>query len=547
MANPTVLDALTLGRVVYITNSAVISTTGLHLRQGNATDGGAVFMGDGGLIMTQTLVYSNTAINGGALYNASGQVTLDSNDLRDNQATNGGAFYHAGGTSLLQNNIIRNNTATDGGGIYNASSGLTVWHNTLYANSATNGGGFYTTDSSPNLVNNVFANNTATTGHAIYSTVSYTPDYNDTDPAANAYGGSASAGPNSLSVDPLFVDAPSGDFHLQDNSPVIDRGDPAMTLVYDFEGDLRPGGQGFDMGIDEIPGCRARILREPGIIYGNVQLAVDHSIPGDVVEVTSDRECRGVHPFDTGTQIISQTVHITHNLTLVGGYNSDFGSVTGQTVLNPVTQGRAMLITDTAVVTIGNFLLTNGQATGLGGGPAGGDAGGGLYYHGSGGMISNTTFYSNTAEYGSGLFNAGGGLTLTNSAVWSNTATFEGGGIYNDSDAMGLVGNEIYQNLAQRGGGIYNDTGLMILETNEVHHNSVVNGGAGLGGGFYNNNSASTLDLGNRFYNKRFRSGWWGHLQQRWQSDRLEHADLLQYHRQRRGRHLRCWQQQHSA
>ena len=41
------------------------------------------------------------------------------------------------------------------------------------------------------------------------------------------------------------------DFHLKPGSPAIDRGSPIDAPNYDFEGDPRPAGSGYDIGMDE--------------------------------------------------------------------------------------------------------------------------------------------------------------------------------------------------------------------------------------------------------------------------------------------------------
>ena len=52
--------------------------------------------------------------------------------------------------------------------------------------------------------------------------------------------------------DPLFVDKASGDFHLQDGSAALDRGDVSAAPAQDFEGEVRPGVDGLvDIGVDE--------------------------------------------------------------------------------------------------------------------------------------------------------------------------------------------------------------------------------------------------------------------------------------------------------
>ena len=572
--NPTVLDALTLGRVVYITGTAEVEIAGLHLRYGEGVNGGAIFAGgDSVLTMTHNQVYSSTATNGGALYNesgtvylhgntqtggvdnlifgnsavsggavynAGGQLTLDDNILRANQATTGGAVYQTGGTAQLQNNILRENTATTGGAVYNNAGDLSVWHNTFYQNSAGggsgDGAGFYTIPDTPDLRNNIFYSDSGS--NIIYGPGSFTVNYNNVYPAGSPLDGGAQNGTGNLfAVDPDF-ESPGDDFHLKSTSPVIDRGDPAMSLFLDFEGDYRPSDQGFDMGADEQASCRARIVRT-GEIYGNIQRAVDNSIPDDVIQVSMGT-CGGVHPYLDGGQTLSQTVHITHNLTLHGGFSLDFSSggedgpfgfgssdPTASTI-DAMGLGRTVLVTNSAVITMRRFNLGNGDATGLGGGPGGGDAGGGIYYAGSRIRMEHVDFYYNSAGYGGAFYNAGdnvdmynswinentasvdggaifnasGVITITGSPestrVYSNTAVGRGGGIYNDTGEVRLLNNnsvELYSNQADQGGFIYNNTGQVRMENNVIFSNSANEGGA-----IYNNTGSMTLDLGNKLY-----------------------------------------------
>jgi hypothetical protein len=47
---------------------------------------------------------------------------------------------------------------------------------------------------------------------------------------------------------PRLKDAASGDFHLESDSPAIDRGDPAVMISVDYEGVSRPQGAKVDSG-----------------------------------------------------------------------------------------------------------------------------------------------------------------------------------------------------------------------------------------------------------------------------------------------------------
>ena len=571
----TTLDALSLGHVVYVTGSVTVTIDGLHLRGGLAVDGGAIFAGSGTLTVTRSHILSNNAVNGGALYNlaatttisgcqvysntatlgggaysAGGVLTFTSNDVRFNEAADkGGGFYHAGGSANVQNNIIRNNQALEGGGVYNAGTGLGIVHNTFYINTATTGGGLYSTNGDPTVVSNIFYNNAASTGTAIYGPASLTPDYNDVMPPSGAYSGGVLAGAHTLFVDPLFVDAPSGDFHIQDDSPVIDMGDPSVMVLRDFEGDYRPADQGFDIGADERQGCWARIVRT-GVIYGNPQWAIDASIPGDVIQVTIG-ECRGVHSYNDGGTVISQTIHIPHDLTIDGGYKRDFSGLASPrqyaypdpnaTTLNPMGLGRAVLVTNSATVTMTRLILVNGDAAGLGGGPSSADAGGAIYFNDSDGILESVDVYSSTADYGGAIYNtsgdidihdnwlsfntatndggaiynASGTMTITTLAaddggtrMFSNTAGNQGGGIYNDSGSLLILDNSIdvdggqsAQNSADEGGYLYNNIGQAYLENNTIYSNSAKDGGA-----IYNNTGTLVLE-GNDIYNNSVTSG----------------------------------------
>ncbi len=572
IAHPTIIEALGQGRVVYIANSAVISLVGLSLVHGNGDNGGAVLVKNGQLTMQGCVISDSHAINGGGLYHQAGTVNLSGNQWVNNKAThggaiyngggtltvnantlqnnsvssNGGAIYHNGGTSQIQNNIIWHNLASEsGGGLYNGNSGLTVWHNTIVGNMAARGGGLFTLNDTPSVVNNIFAQNNL---HSIYSEVAYKCDYNDAFPATNAYGGGATAESHSLTVDPLFSDAASGDFHLSENSPMRDKGNPSMTLRADFDSppDYRPGEQGFDLGADERGSCLTKLVRT-NQIFASLQEAIDTSLPDDEILVSAS-ECKGVHAFVFNGQTFFQTVHIAHRLTLRGGFSlPDFKiqypsildsgisklalRFQNATIINPQGQGSGILIANSAVVTLERLVIMNGKAT----------AGGGIYFAGAQGNFNQLGFYNNEATNGGAIYQADGTLRLQNNQFHGNSAEQRGGAIYNlarldlglgispspfEGEGWGggkiqlgsdnqaryggflynaagvatLKNNELANNQAEKGGAIYNaPAATIVMESNRIHANVARNNDEGQGGGFYNAGTA-TVDLGNHFY-----------------------------------------------
>jgi Right handed beta helix region len=55
-----------------------------------------------------------------------------------------------------------------------------------------------------------------------------------------------------MSMDPQFVDAANGDFHIRVVSPARDAADPASTPGDDIDSDTRPQGPAPDLGADEV-------------------------------------------------------------------------------------------------------------------------------------------------------------------------------------------------------------------------------------------------------------------------------------------------------
>jgi hypothetical protein len=123
---------------------------------------------------------------------------------------------------------------------------VTVENNTFY-DIYYHGAGFRNNSLNNVVVNNIFYN----TGTSYWASdgATLTGDYNlifeSRDPNQ--------AGPNDLiGVDPLLIDPPNNDFHLQPGSPAIDAGEIRAEVIHDLEGTPRPQGAGYDIGAYEF-------------------------------------------------------------------------------------------------------------------------------------------------------------------------------------------------------------------------------------------------------------------------------------------------------
>jgi len=82
-------------------------------------------------------------------------------------------------------------------------------------------------------------------------------------------------GAGNIAVDPHFVNAAMGDYHLSEGSLCVDAGMPAGSAAVDFYGDPRPLGFAPDIGLDEAaPQMLVASLEEPGELFEGDTLGV---------------------------------------------------------------------------------------------------------------------------------------------------------------------------------------------------------------------------------------------------------------------------------
>lgn len=270
------------GGGIGVGGSCSATIEGNTLSDNDATNGGAIACASASPTITDNVLSENSSTNnGGAIYcsgtsaamiedntiedNAAGQYgggitcsgsapTIVGNTFSGNSAPLGGGGVHSGGDSspdVFANIIIGNTTAGGGGGIRCGVNSLAdIAGNTVYGNSAAQGGGIYCTSTgSPTITNTIVAFSTGGGGIHVEAggapTISYCDVYGNTGGNYSVIADQTGANGN-ISQDPLFADAPGGDFHLKSmggrwngvfwvtdsvHSPCIDSGDPASPFA----------------------------------------------------------------------------------------------------------------------------------------------------------------------------------------------------------------------------------------------------------------------------------------------------------------------------
>ena len=205
-------------------------------------------------LLNAELANNTSLVYGGAVCNIisnGGEIKpIIANALfKENSSTNGGASYSRGafGSNLdviFSNCVFYKNDATIGGAIYQNETGPTSLVTTMVANS-------------------IFEENTAGFSETFHltgpSTIGLNNSIFDKVDCLELVEGEGNSeadcnGGNIFNQDPLFVNASSGDFHLQASSPGIDAGNnanvPAM-ITLDLDGNPRIAGGIVDIGIFE--------------------------------------------------------------------------------------------------------------------------------------------------------------------------------------------------------------------------------------------------------------------------------------------------------
>jgi len=240
---------------------------------GNTQAGGTGGCGGGGIEVTgdfshpvaTPLITGNTITNNSLLGGGFGggiEVAFNAAPTIQNNFISGNAVFNFGGgidleasastpVVVVQNIIVNNSTGGGGsGGGVSASRNAIVTGNTIVGNTAFDGSSGIFVDRFPpgTISNNIVVAATGQTGIACsqFSSTFPTFSHNDVTSPGGGQGYSSNCAPaaqgnGNISLDPQFVNAASGDYHLQATSPAIDAGDNGAPNLpqQDYEGHPR--------------------------------------------------------------------------------------------------------------------------------------------------------------------------------------------------------------------------------------------------------------------------------------------------------------------
>lgn len=187
------IDADNFGRIFNVADGASLTLKNITLQNGNAADGGAVYVNDGGKLVADSTKFLNNkaTYSGGAIYATGATVSLDNcildnNDATDhstNNDTGGAAIYAEDSTVTISKTKVTNNgdktlNRTKGdliNGVLNLHDSTTTITDSVFENNTGIYGGAITAETTKDegvskltISGTNFTSNAAYTGGAVY-------------------------------------------------------------------------------------------------------------------------------------------------------------------------------------------------------------------------------------------------------------------------------------------------------------------------------------------------------------------------------------------
>ena len=222
--------------LISVSGSASVALVDIALIGSSGNNSGAV-VSNGKLSLSRCTVnhFVGTGISA-----SGGEVDVSQSVISNNE--HGGLVFSSATYHVINTIIFGNGAAgVPVGGVYLSQGSGTIDFSTITANVGNTAGpfGLYCSLSAGTITNTIISNNTIPQVSSSECTYAYSNVY---PPESDAPSGN---GNNSLN--PMLDQT----FHLTATSPMIDAANPNSTVTVDFDGDIRPQGNGPDIGADE--------------------------------------------------------------------------------------------------------------------------------------------------------------------------------------------------------------------------------------------------------------------------------------------------------
>lgn len=425
----TVIDGSQDGSTIRFNRGEDMTTSlvGFTITGGLGDLGGGIYLAGASPEIRDCIVIANEAREtGGGIYCISAAPTIEDCLIFGNEARGGGGLFCSAEASrpTLRGSVIASNVAAMAAGVYAYSGSQPAFINcTIVSNLAENEGGALrlADGSSATLENCILWTNDpeavlfSAEGTPNAVAVSYCDVEGGVDNIITNDNGDVDWGDGNIDADPLFVDPENADYHLAENSPCINTGDP--------ESPNDPDSTRTDIGayyFDNPVQREAMTLHVPDD-YGTIQGAINLSIDGDTVLVAPGRYQENINYNGRNITVASHYL-LDGDPAFIDSTIIDGGGAGSVVTFNRREGGNAKLI---------GFQITGGAD----------EEGGGIHIMEASPTIERCIIHGNTAENGgAAVFCYTGSPQFTNCTIAANECA-EGGGILLWAEASVILTN----------------------------------------------------------------------------------------------------------
>ncbi len=394
----------------------------LNINKNSATLGGGIYGRNSEMFIENCVVSTNEALDGGGLYAVRSQFEIRHCIFRENSAnTWGGAIVVEDSELLLDFSEISSNESVRGwgGAIYSVGNSQTRMNKcTVCLNiSGDDHGNICINREGTIEINNsiLYSNNPL----EVQNLGSFSVAYSDLDGGGERIenDGEFIWGDGNINDDPLF----GGNFHLTENSPCINSGDP------DFPED--PDGTRADMGayyFDHNP----HLLLVPRE-FETIQTAINASDDGDTVLVHPGEYVENIN-FEGKAITVASLLIITNDEAYIDSTVIDGNEEGSVVVFNSDEDENSVLK---------GLSITNGQGNG-----------GGIYCAGASPSLENLHIFNNIGRRGAIYLERRSHPVGMNLLIESNTGAISG--LYLDESTIRISKSCFINNTSQDEGGM---------------------------------------------------------------------------------------------